>query len=79
MTTKNEEKSSVNKNCDCCKKSQFSSPQSSPVYGIGVVGAAFYFLQNAQTLNEYLIGIAKSLVWPGYLVYSALDFLKILN
>lgn len=79
MTTKNEEKSKDNINCDCCKKPQISCPQSSPVYGIGVVGAAFYFLQNAQTINEYLIGIAKSLVWPGYLVYSALDFLKILN
>lgn len=79
MTTKSEEKSKDNKNCDCCKKSQFSSPQSSPVYGIGVVGAAFYFLQNASTLTDYLIGIAQSLVWPGYLVYFALRTFRVLD
>ncbi len=45
------------------------------VYGLGFIGAAFYFISNATTLLMGVIGLFKALVWPAFLVYYALDFL----
>lgn len=46
-------------------------------YGLGLIGALFYFLQNAQGFNEIMIGIFKSVVWPAFVVFRALQLLKI--
>jgi hypothetical protein len=47
------------------------------VYGLGFVGALVYFLQQATTLWEGMIGLLKSLFWPAVLIYKLLEFLKI--
>ncbi len=47
------------------------------VYGLGFVGAIVYFLQQATTIWEGILGLLKSLVWPAVLVYKLLEFLKI--
>lgn len=47
------------------------------VYGLGLIGALVYFLQHSHTFLEGVIGILKALVWPAFLVYSLLDFLKL--
>jgi hypothetical protein len=46
------------------------------VYGLGLIGALFYFLQNASGFNEIMIGIFKSLAWPAFLIYRVLGLLK---
>ncbi len=43
------------------------------VYGLGLIGAAVYFLQQATNFQEGLIGILKALVWPALLVYKLLS------
>lgn len=40
------------------------------VYGLGFIGAVIYYLQNAATLGEVILGILKAIVWPGMLVYK---------
>jgi hypothetical protein len=45
-------------------------------YGLGLIGALFYFLQNAQGFNEIMIGIFKSLAWPAFLIYKVLGMLN---
>lgn len=45
------------------------------VYGLGFVGAAIYFISQAATLWDGVIGFLKALVWPAFLVYEALKFL----
>jgi hypothetical protein len=50
------------------------SPQSA-VYGLGVLGAAIYFLQHATTFWMGALGILKAIVWPAFLVYEALKLL----
>lgn len=45
------------------------------VYGLGFIGAAVYFLQHATDLVSGLIGFAKALVWPAFLVYKLLEML----
>lgn len=45
------------------------------VYALGIFGALFYYLSSASVLNDYIIGIVKSLIWPAILVYNLLKFL----
>ncbi len=46
------------------------------VYGIGVIGAWVYYLKRATTNQERVLGFAKGLVWPAFLVYALLLFLE---
>lgn len=65
--------------CCGCKKPSNSSTNSSAgaVYGIGVIGAIVYFFQNSSGLSDYLVSILKALIWPGMLVYKALELLSL--
>lgn len=49
---------------------------SNVIYGLGVVGALFYFLQGATTLGTVLLGIGKAFVWPALLLFKLLTYLK---
>jgi len=50
---------------------------SEAVYGLGFIGALIYFIQNAHTFGEGLLGILKAIVWPAIVVYKLLGFLKL--
>jgi hypothetical protein len=50
---------------------------SNAIYGLGVIGALFYFLQNATTFSVVLIGIGKSIFWPAILMFKLLTFLHL--
>jgi hypothetical protein len=49
---------------------------SGAVYGLGFIGAAIYFIQHADTFWIGVLGILKALVWPAFLIYKLLEFLK---
>jgi hypothetical protein len=51
--------------------------QSDAVYGLGMIGALVYFIQHATSFGMGLLGVLKALFWPAYLVYKALEFLKL--
>lgn len=40
------------------------------------IGAAVYYIQQADTFGAGVVGILKALVWPAFLVYKLLEFLK---
>ena len=42
------------------------------VYGLGFIGAAIYFLQQAETFWMGALGLLKAVVWPAYIVYELL-------
>ena len=46
------------------------------VYGLGLIGAAIYFIQQATTFWMGVLGVLKAIVWPAFLVYRLLEFLK---
>lgn len=50
--------------------------QSSAVYGLGFIGALVYFLQHASSFGDGLLGVLKAFVWPAFLVYKVLEYLK---
>jgi hypothetical protein len=47
------------------------------LYGLGLIGAAVYFLAQATSFWTGVIGIIKALVWPAILVYEALKNLGV--
>ncbi len=57
-------------------KKMRSNPGGGAVYGLGLVGAAVYYIQQATTLAEGIVGFLKALVWPAMLAYKLLEFLK---
>ncbi len=46
------------------------------VYCLGFIGALVYYLQQATTFQEGLIGFLKALAWPAFLIYKLLEILK---
>jgi len=47
------------------------------VYGLGMIGAAIYFISHATGFWMGVVGFLKAIVWPAYLVYEALSKLAL--
>jgi len=45
------------------------------VYGLGLIGAAIYFIGHATTFWMGVLGLLKALVWPAFLIYYVFQFL----
>lgn len=45
-------------------------------YCLGLIGAAVYYIQQAEGFGAIIVAILKALVWPAFLVY---DLLKLLG
>jgi len=43
-------------------------------YGLGVVGAAVYYISAATGFWMGVLGFLKALVWPAFLVFEVLKF-----
>jgi len=56
------------------KKSYHNGPAGA-VYGLGLIGAAVYYISIATTFWMGVLGFLKALVWPAFLVYGALKSL----
>jgi len=54
------------------KKQYLGAPCAGAVYGLGVIGAAVYYIQQATGFWMGVLGILKALVWPAFLVYKLL-------
>lgn len=56
------------------EKIQHNAPQNA-VYGLGLIGAAIYYISTASGFWMGLLGLLKALVWPAFLVFEALKAL----
>lgn len=45
------------------------------IYGLGLIGAAVFFISKATSFWMGVIGFFKALVWPAFLVYEAFKHL----
>ena len=45
------------------------------LYGLGFLGALFYYLTTATSLLGGILGVIKALLWPAFLVYGVLKFI----
>ena len=53
-------------------RDNYKSAPSGAVYGLGLIGAAIYFIGKATSFWIGVLGILKAIVWPAFLVYAAL-------
>ncbi len=44
-------------------------------YFLGMIGAAVYYVQNANGFGSVVVALLKSLVWPAFLVHDLLKFI----
>lgn len=71
-------------NCDCCEGKYWKHRHhhghrgggSGAIYCLGVIGALIYYFPHVITFQDGLIAVFKSLTWPAYLVFRALQLLK---
>ncbi len=49
---------------------------SNAIYGLGVIGALFYFLQSASGFSAVIVGIGKAIFWPAILMFKLLTYLQ---
>ena len=59
------------------EKSQNTNPASGVVYGLGLIGAAIYFISAATSFWTGVLGFLKAIVWPVFLVYEAFKHLAV--
>lgn len=68
------------KNCECdysCgKPNNYGNHGGNGMYGLGMIGAAVFYLQHANTFQEVVVAIFKALLWPAFFVYRLLEVLK---
>ncbi len=50
---------------------------SGALYGMGVLGAAIYFIHTSAGFWGGVLGIVKAFFWPAYVVYKVFEFLKV--
>ncbi|MCC6934232.1 MAG: hypothetical protein IT406_00850 [Candidatus Yanofskybacteria bacterium] len=48
---------------------------SGAVYGMGFIGAAVYFIQQATSFGSGVVGFLKAIVWPAFMVYKLFQLL----
>ncbi len=47
------------------------------VYLLTIIGAAVYFIQQADGFWAGVLGLLKALVWPAFVTYRALELLNL--
>jgi hypothetical protein len=64
---------------ECCNKGNWSGRSQgadSGIYGLGFIGALFYYMPTATSFLTGVVCFLKALVWPAFLVYKLLVLLK---
>ena len=47
------------------------------VYGMAFIGAAIYMILHATSFWGGVLGFFEALVWPAFLMYKLLEYLKL--
>lgn len=45
------------------------------IYGLGLVGSAVFFISQATTFWQGVLGFLKALIWPALMVYELFKYL----
>lgn len=48
----------------------------SAFYGLGFLGALYYYLTTATSFWMGIVGVLKAIVWPAFFVFEIMKFLK---
>ena len=63
---------------NCCKPRNYHATNSAggAVYGLGLIGAAVWFIGQATTFWTGVLGFLKAIVWPAIMAFKLFEFLK---
>jgi len=50
------------------------NPQCNAFYGLGIIGAAIYFISQATTFWMGVLGFLKAIIWPVFFVWEGFKF-----
>ncbi|MEI6387503.1 MAG: hypothetical protein WCQ50_12755 [Spirochaetota bacterium] len=50
-----------------------ATASSGGLYGLGMIGAAIYYIGSATSFWMGVLGFLKALVWPAFLVYKLFE------
>ena len=56
-----------------CNDTHYKSSAGDAVYGLGLIGAAIFYIDQATTFWMGVLGLLKAIVWPVFLVLEALN------
>jgi len=59
------------------KKDMHGGAPSGVIYGLGIIGAAIYFIGQATTFWIGVLGFLKALIWPVLMVYEAFKYMGV--
>lgn len=59
----------------CCISGLCKGKPCNPIYCLGLIGAAIYFISNATGFWVGVLGFLKAIVWPVFLVMELFEFL----
>ena len=59
------------------KKVYVNKGGSGALYGLGVIGAAVYYIQQATTFWIGVLGVIKAFFWPAFVVYKVFETLHL--
>jgi len=77
MATEDKEKTTESNESGCCSSSKGNvAGVSSGVYGLAFIGALVYYIQHADTFVMGLYGLIKAMLWPAFVIYKLLEYLK---
>ncbi|MFZ5433210.1 MAG: hypothetical protein ACOZB3_05480 [Calditrichota bacterium] len=63
--------------CGSARKNIQQCSTSGAIYGLGMIGAAVYFIQHSTGFWMGVLGVIKAIIWPAMIVYKALELLKL--
>jgi hypothetical protein len=46
------------------------------VYGLGMIGAAVFYIQQASGFGSVVLAVLKAIVWPAFVVHDALKLIS---
>ena len=67
---------SITENAEVKPKKKTYTSTGNGIYGLAFIGAAVYYIQQAPTFWMGVVGFLKALVWPAFLIYELMKYLK---
>lgn len=58
------------------EKKNEHNPQCAAVYGLGLIGAAVFYISTASGFWAGVLGMLKAFVWPAFLVYEVFKYIS---
>ncbi|MDQ3109470.1 MAG: hypothetical protein M3R17_06205 [Bacteroidota bacterium] len=67
---------STTENSESKSKKKSYTSTGNGIYGLAFIGSLVYYIQHAETFWMGALGFLKALVWPAFVIYELMKYLK---